>query len=377
MLLRAAVLTPDTAWIHARIGRIWLDRLDFARAAAAFDTALRIDPMLDDVRLGLARCWNRLGRHGDVAGLIAAATTPISSHGLYMRGIAAMGLNRPDLAERDFRAALADDPTHREAAFELGRLLRAGNRLNELGDLCDHLWARGARHVQLLLDRGRVEAYAGRADAARDLLFSPGRISRSTLDCPAGFRSLDDFNAGLAAELTTNPYPITDVPVDELAMRGATRIHHLMNGRDPALIRALFTAITACIDRDVARRVASTPDAAHDPWLQCRPARARLRAWGLIQGHGAYEDWHTHRAGWLSGVYYIAIPEPFSEEGDGDGCIEFGAGPSMADRYPETLRVAPRAGMLLLTPSHIHHRTIPFPRPGKRISFAFDVRPLD
>jgi tetratricopeptide (TPR) repeat protein len=375
LLGRAAMRAPSNAAIRMDIGNILLDRFDFGGAAAAFEVALQIDPAHDDARLGLARCWNRLERYADVLALIDDAAGSRSANSHYLHGMAALGLEQRDLAERDFRLALDEDPKHREAAFQLGRILRDSDRFDAFKILCDNLWAKGARHVQLCLDRGRILAAAGQDDAARALLFTPEKVTQTTLEVPAGFADLDAFNAALADELPGNPYPITDVPTDELAMRGATRIHHLMNGQRPELIQALLAAITAQIDRDVAGRIASA--SADDSWLQCRPVSAQLRAWGLIQGSGAYEEWHTHRGGWLSGVYYIAIPDEFSTDDDGAGCIELGPPSSLADRYPETLRIAPRSGMLLLMPSHFHHRTIPFVSRGKRISFAFDVRPLD
>ncbi len=375
LLGRAAIRAPSNAAIRINIGNILLDRFEFAGAASAFEAALQIDPVHDDARLGLARCWNRLERYADVLALIDDTAGSRSANSHYLHGMAALGLEQRDLAERDFRLALDEDPKHREAAFQLGRILRDGDRFDAYKILCDDLWAKGARHVQLCLDRGRLLAAAGQDDAARALLFTPEKVTQATLDVPAGFADLNAFNAALAEELLANPYPITDVPTDELAMRGATRIHHLMNGQRPDLMQALLAAITVQIDRDVAHRIASA--SADDPWLQCRPVSAQLRAWGLIQGSGAYEEWHTHRGGWLSGVYYITIPDQFSTDGDGAGCIELAPPQSLADRYPETLRIAPEAGILLLMPSHFHHRTIPFVSQGKRISFAFDVRPLD
>jgi len=375
LLGRAAMRAPSNSAIRLDIGNILLDRFDFGGAATAFAAALQIDPAHNDARLGLARCWSRLERYADVLALIDDATGSRSANSHYLHGMAALGLEQRDLAERDFRSALDEDPKHREAAFQLGRLLRDGNRLDEFEILCNDLWAKGARHVQMCLDHGRILAAAGQDDAARALLFAPEKITQVMLDVPEEFTDLDAFNAALAEELLSNPYPITDVPTDELAMRGATRIHHLMNGQRPELIQTLLAAITAQIDRDVAGRIASA--SSNDLWLQCRPASAQLRAWGLIQGSGAYEEWHTHRGGWLSGVYYIAIPDKFTTDGDGAGCIELGPPKSLAGRYPETLRIAPQAGMLLLMPSHVHHRTIPFVSQGKRISFAFDVRMLD
>jgi hypothetical protein len=106
------------------------------------------------------------------------------------------------------------------------------------------------------------------------------------------------------------------------------------------------------------------------------PRRGHLKAWGLIQRHGDFEEWHTHRGGWLSGVYYVAIPSAVSDEGEGKGCIEFGPPPSIAELSAgriERWRHAPKEGTLLMAPSHYHHHTIPTGIAEHRISFAFDV----
>lgn len=373
LLRRAAARAPDNAAIRVNLGTVLLERYAFAEAADAFGAALRIDPFRQDARLGLARCWNRMGRHEDVLALIDDTVPGATADARYQRGMAAAAMEQTGRAEQEFRAALDRDVHHREACFELGRILRRSGRLDALAALSAALWERGARHVQLLLDRGRALESAGELADARDLLFTEAMVTRTTLETPHGFATLADFNAAVGEELAGNPLPLTNLPADELAIRGGIRVNQLMSGARPELIRTLIDAIKTAIGRDLAGRAARTrPD---DPWLACRPARASLRAWANIQDAGAYEDWHAHRAGWLSGVYYVEVPEAFSVDGDGAGCIEFGAPPSLAERLPDRLRVAPRAGMLLLMPSHVNHRTIPFATAGRRISFAFDVRP--
>jgi hypothetical protein len=59
------------------------------------------------------------------------------------------------------------------------------------------------------------------------------------------------------------------------------------------------------------------------------------------------------------------------------GWIEFGAPPAnIGHRRPhETRRVKPEPGCMLLFPSYVYHRTIPFEGGEDRISFAFDVVP--
>ncbi|WP_453960292.1 2OG-Fe(II) oxygenase family protein [Amorphus suaedae] len=374
LLQRAAARAPDDASIRVNLGLVLLRQLKFPAAVDAFEAALVLDPSRHDARLALARCWTRMGRHGDVLTLLDRDDTDASAHALYLRGMAALASGEIERAERDFHAVLERDAHHREAYFELGRILRASGRLDALETVRAELWERGARHVQLLLDWGRTLASAGRVEEARHLLFAPSMVTRTSIETPAGFPTLAAFNAAVAAELADNPFKRSDIPADELAIRNSTRVSHPMAGRRPELIGALLAAIRDRIDR----ALAAAPDRAEDgtdPWLACQPARATLRAWANIQGPGGYEDWHAHRAGWLSGVYYVEVPGGLSADGDGAGCIEFGAPPALAEMLPETLRIAPREGMLLLMPSQVHHRTIPFAAKDRRISFAFDVRP--
>ncbi|HEY0299818.1 MAG TPA: putative 2OG-Fe(II) oxygenase [Rhizomicrobium sp.] len=289
--------------------------------------------------------------------------------------MALAALGRPETAEANLRQALARQPGHVHALVMLARLLRKSGRGRELAALCGDIASRGVRHAQLLLESGRAAALTGDMAGARRLLLDHGRVARGAAPVPAPFADHAAFNAAFAEELLSNPVILDRFGTDD-ANRGSRRIHHLTGGRRPELVRALTTAIQAAIDRFVA----ALPAHGFDPWLEAVPRLARLNSWGLIQRSGEYEAWHLHRGGWLSGVYYVQLPAAFSVAGEGAGCIEFGAPPSLATAGlapSPPLRIAPQAGMLLLAPSHYHHRTIPFAAPGYRLSFAFDVVPLD
>jgi tetratricopeptide (TPR) repeat protein len=378
LLQRAIAAAPRSATLHTQLGNVHLDRFDFGQAALAFEAARRHDPVCLDVLARLTRCWNRLGRHADVVEILAAEGESSNAEIHVQHGEAFAALDRVENAEREFRRALDCDPRHRHACLELCGILRRCGRFAELLTLCESLADKGVAHAQLLLDWGRALAYDGQRVKAECLLFDAAKMSRTTPSTPVGFESLAAFNGALAEELSSNAHAITEIPVDEQATRGAALILHLLDGKRPKLIRDLLGAIQACVEG----RLADTPGAAtdFDPWGAVRPTRLRLRPWGLIQKSGDYEAWHTHRGGWLSGVYYVRIPEAFSVEGDGAGCIEFGPPPSLTQAgiaIVAPLRVAPSEGLLLLAPSHYHHRTIPFVSAGRRISVAFDVIDLD
>ncbi len=365
---------------HMGIGNVHLDSYDFVQAAAAFGEALVRDPSRFDARLKLARCLNVLRRPDDVLAVLdaaARATPPLIAETHALRGIALVQLGHLGEAEMEFRAALAADERHIHALLKLSNILRGQGRIPELLELCERIAAHGHRHARLLLDWGRALALSGEHARAACILLDPKRVVQTRLSALAGYGSNAAFNEALAEDILGSPLIIGDFPEDEEANRGSSRLHHLMAGQRPDLIRALLNEIQNHV---TAFAGALESGGEFDPWAEAVPGAARIKTWGLIQRRGAYETWHTHPGGWLSGVYYIRLPEAFGTTGDGAGCLEFGPPPSLAaagHREIAPFRVAPEEGLLVLAPSHYHHRTIPFTFDGYRVSLAFDVVPVN
>jgi Tfp pilus assembly protein PilF len=369
LLERAVAADPADPRLRLKLADLHLDRFDFAAAARILDTAHRHAPSDRGVALRQARCLNALGRFAEAIEVIAAGPRP-----RHERAMSLLGLGRAGEAEAELRALLAEEPTHRRACWQLARLLRKAGRYAELLELCEALAARGVRHAQLLSDWGVALALNSRADEARALLFDPSRVTEMILPVPEGFDDLGAFNDALAEELLANPHAVSDFPPEE-ANRGSSRVHALFAGRRPELVRALMESLQTLVEAWV-----PSPAAGRDPWMEARPRAAHLRAWGLIQRGGEYEEWHIHRGGWASGVYYVRIPREVAEAKDGRGAIEYGPPPSLAEALPELAppqRYRPREGHLLLAPSHYAHRTIPPLTDEPRVSFAFDVVPCD
>jgi tetratricopeptide (TPR) repeat protein len=368
LLRRAIESSPANPVLRAKLAAVQLSRYDFEGAADNLRAALGPGAGDGDLRLRLAGVLNVLGRHEE--GLELLAADPLPRHD---RGLALEALGRPREAEAEYRAVLGNDPHDRVACRKLCRILRLSGRLGELLDTCEALRERGVRHTQLIADWGIALALNGREEAARAILPSRDRIREIALPVPDGWPDIGSFNAALAEEILANPYPVSDVPTPEAANRGSSRVHHLLAGRAPAMIRGLLRTLETLVE-------AEAPGAAgpFDPWAEARPETAHLQAWGLIQRSGDYEAWHIHRDGWLSGVYYVQVPDSVSAEGEGRGCIEYGPPSAVAEAAPglvEVLRYRPREGTLLLAPSHYPHRTIPTGAAARRISFAFDVVP--
>jgi tetratricopeptide (TPR) repeat protein len=367
LLRRAISEKPANPSLRIKLADLLLDRYDFDGAASALEAALAADADAAGARSRLGRCYNARGRHREALEILGEGPPD------FERASAHDSLGRDSEAEQEYRALLAADPHHRTACRKLSKLLRRTERAAELLQLCESLSERGVRHGRLLYAWGTALALSGRHEEARALLFDRSRVATSTLPVPAGFADITEFNAALAEEILANPHRLSDFPVDEQANRGSSRVHALFAGRRPELVSALLDSVQRLVAAETAARCG-----AFDPWLDARPKAAHLKAWGLIQRDGDYEEWHSHPAGWLSGVYYLRVPRSVSAEGAGGGCIEFGPPLPVARALPNLIPVwrhAPREGQLLLAPSHYTHRTIPTGRDEYRISLAFDVVP--
>ena len=98
-----------------------------------------------------------------------------------------------------------------------------------------------------------------------------------------------------------------------------------------------------------------------------------LHGWCVNLKKQGYQSMHIHPAGWLSGVVYLKV---VSSDVENAGAIEFSLnGTNYFHNDTPTLLHQPRAGDIVLFPSSLHHRTIPFEEHTERVSIAFDLKP--
>jgi tetratricopeptide (TPR) repeat protein len=102
------------------------------------------------------------------------------------------------------------------------------------------------------------------------------------------------------------------------------------------------------------------------------PSKKNIRGWHVVlKKHGSQKE-HIHPSGWLSGVIYLKVVPDF---GNNEGAIEFSLN---SDQYfhensPKIL-YQPKEGDIVLFPSSLHHKTIPFSSDTDRIIVSFDLK---
>lgn len=99
-------------------------------------------------------------------------------------------------------------------------------------------------------------------------------------------------------------------------------------------------------------------------------------SWYVRLRRGGYVDRHIHEVGWISGAVYLVLPK--DKKDPTEGCFEYGL---HGDNYPQKHNnfpvgiATPHVGDIVLFPSSLFHRTIPFNSNEERICIAFDLKP--
>ncbi|WP_411286416.1 putative 2OG-Fe(II) oxygenase, partial [Phenylobacterium sp.] len=96
-----------------------------------------------------------------------------------------------------------------------------------------------------------------------------------------------------------------------------------------------------------------------DPFTALSTGKAELSgAWSVRLGAAGHHTNHVHSLGWLSSVFYVALPQETKDSATRAGWLKFGE-PGVATEpalAPEHY-VEPRAGRLVLFPSYMWHGT--------------------
>jgi tetratricopeptide (TPR) repeat protein len=285
------------------------------------------------------------------------------------KGRALLALGDQDRAVAAFEAGLARHPDHPglQTAFAYG-LLRIGDarRAQHLVEqaLTRTPHSQPALSVLGLCYRANNDAREAGLNGFDDL------VQVFDLDPPPGFpdnmafhdalaRHLDGLHAGAQAFFSQT-------------LRGGTRSFDEFFRYSHALRDALKATIRQALARYI-RQMADQPD---HPFLG-RRARdfAFSGSWSSRMQDGGYHLNHIHD-GWISAVYYVAVPDVTADATMMQGWLKFGE-PSAAIGLARPIRrvVQPVPGRLVLFPSYTWHGTVPYHSPQPRTTIAFDILP--
>ncbi|MEM6670973.1 MAG: putative 2OG-Fe(II) oxygenase [Pseudomonadota bacterium] len=193
------------------------------------------------------------------------------------------------------------------------------------------------------------------------------------IEAPKGFSSVDAFNQALSEEIL-NHSRLTEVGRHRATRNGA-KLDNMFDVEPSPLFQAFEVQVRNGFDR----ALAAMPNKQGHPLPLSPPDGYRfLNMWSNVMHRGGHQAPHNHPSGWFSACYYNLMPQAVETSGDDqEGWIEFGGVaydlPGVEDA--PVRRIKPEPGMLVVFPSYIFHRTIPFESDEIRISCACDARP--
>lgn len=186
----------------------------------------------------------------------------------------------------------------------------------------------------------------------------------------AGYATLEQFNAALTKHVLNHP-TLNESPDSHATRDGQHSGELFVDPMGPVVVL-----------RQLLQEQADAYLLAHQDGLGMPETKEEWRytSWSVVMRDTGHQIPHIHPSAWLSAVYYVEVPEAVDTSGEQQqGWLEFGSAPEELPphRTLDIRRVRPRPGRLVVFPSWLWHRTIPF-RGKRRICLAFDVmRPVD
>ena len=301
--------------------------------------------------------------------LTAAETDAQRADALALLGKAQVRLGRAEDARATFDQALALDEKDKDAWKRVANLALANGRTDEVLRRAEDLVASGTAHSRVIASQSLALAQRGQLEEARASQGLAQFLRQLDPEPPEGWATLADFTAELAAEIAAHP----GIRYGRYGL-ASTRSWRI---DEPGLKRLrVFPALQQLIRREVLRYVDQLPAGGH-PFLAGRIADAELRNWCVVTEGDGHEEWHVHQNGWISGTFYLQVPDHIAQGTGKGGCIAFGlpeniVGEQHAQQFGEVL-CRPHAGLMMIFPSHTFHRTYPHGGAGRRICYAFDI----
>ena len=104
------------------------------------------------------------------------------------------------------------------------------------------------------------------------------------------------------------------------------------------------------------------------------PKDYALRSWMISMKNGGFLAPHNHEYGWITGSYYLQIPNYKNNNNSGSIAFSYQGPqyPTKNKNFSSTIRKVETRDICIF-PSSLFHQTIPFESAEERICFVFDL----
>ena len=393
---RSAELGPLDAEAHYNLGVTLLELGHLSEAEESYKQALALKSDYAEAHSNLGATLQELGRldEAEKSYLQAIRLMPHNAAALNSFGNVLKRQHRFDEAEKRYSQAIELSPDFSSALFNRSALylvkknyeaaLRDADRCNtgesrELGLVAlyglgriEETYSRIAQFSDLDKNNLKIAAFSAFV-AFTEKKETEHNFCRNPLDFLHFSKISDhiehdlDFIQGLIEELSD--YPVIWEPGGKATKNGCqtltqTNLFETFSGRIGKLKRIILNELDAYFSKFKDRECGFISE-----W----PAEKKLHAWHVALQQKGYQTPHFHPDGWLSGVIYLKVVPSL---GKNEGAIEFSLnGEHYSNPEIPVVKYQPAQGDVILFPSSLHHRTIPFTTATDRIIISFDLMP--
>lgn len=395
---KAIAIAPRFFEAYGSLGAV-LQRLgDFDAAVANYQKGLAINPQ--DAR-GHFNMGTALRDQGKLEEAIKSYRQAIKLFPNYADAHCNLGetlrdQGKMDEAVQSYQAALALNPNHANANYDMAEFLYLAKRYDEAIDYFERAqlddWQE--RSLYCLYKAEKFDAFkaklesiikVGRHTAPFLATLSTHYAINFGVEDPYNFckNGLDFVYNTAIPELAASDSPLlkqllTDINNTAIAERVQGMLHYGKQSAGNLFKRpeASFRTLGDLVKKEFANYKNQFAQADCELIKSFPEELEFTSSWYVKMRQGGHLDAHIHEIGWISGAVYLAMPS--QKQQPDEGAFEYG---THGDNYPQkhqnfpTGKVMPKVGDIVLFPSSLFHRTIPFTSNEERICIAFDLKP--
>ena len=398
---KALSIEPDFAETHNNLGLALQNLGKLEKAVRSYQKALSINPNYAEAHYKLGNVLWDLGasKHDDVIDCYQKAISIKPDYAEAHSNLGAMykELGQLNKAVISYQKALAIKPDYSETNYNLGVIRQAQGRINDaieclkkadpnttksfISAILLGLYYRNSERdaFATLLDRIKkfqpfnfyaacVSAFTSQQwETENTYKFCNNPVNLvTTYDLLETGDISPDLMKGLETEVDNNKG--NEKFAKGHLSGGFKSIGNLFEGGSPG-IKTLEQKIRHCIGKFYDQHNDN-----QSLLFRERPEEYMLNGWYIRLLSSGEITAHVHQ-GWLSGVFYLRVPE---DKNDNAGNIEFTLNGYdllvIRDDFPRQV-VTTKPGRLVLFPSSLPHRVMSFSENKERISIAFDIVP--
>ncbi|NQY86614.1 MAG: tetratricopeptide repeat protein [Colwellia sp.] len=190
---------------------------------------------------------------------------------------------------------------------------------------------------------------------------------------PARYDSVAAYHLDLLDELERQ-HKNKRHPIEQSVRNGSQTPNHLFSNASP-LIKEFELSLTSIIDQHIKELSKLENKVVEHPLLAHLNSHYFFSgAWSINMNNKGYHKNHYHHKGWISGPYYVVVPDAVNSQGEG----WLKVGQAELSRWLEQeadYYIKPSVGDVILFPSYMWHGTVPLTKNQQRVTVAFDVTP--